>query len=54
MTPAVAIMGLNYSIHQFTSVVDQISWVPVEYSDASKLDKAIDLVQSRDDGLSQS
>ena len=53
MTPAVAIMGLNHSIHQFTSVVDQIGWAPVEYSDASKLDEAIDLIQLRDNGLSQ-
>ena len=53
MTPAVAIMGLNHSIHQFTSVVDQIGWAPVEYSDASKLDEAIDFIQLRDDGLSQ-
>ena len=53
MTPTVAIMGLNHSIHQFTSVVDQIGRAPVEYSNASKLDEAIDLVQLRDDGLSQ-
>ena len=53
VTPAVAIMGLNHSIHQFTSIIDQMGQAPAENSDTSKLDEAIDLVQSRDDRLTQ-
>ena len=53
VTPAVAIMGLNHSIHQFTSIIDQMGQAPAENSDTSKLDEAINLVQSRDDRLTQ-